>query len=189
MDKILNEYIKNLTALVAFINQNTLLKFIDLLEVTRQQHKTIFVCGNGGSTATVNHFVCDLGKNAISTNDTRFKIISLCDNIETITAFGNDLGFENIFVERLHNLISPGDLLMALSASGNSPNILKAAHYAHSNNCNVLSMTGYDGGKLKTLSDCNINIDSNIIEQIEDLHLIIEHMIVYHYKRHIKTNL
>ena len=189
MEKILTNYIDDLTHSLNSLDKTLLIKFIQVLEKCRKEGRYIFVCGNGGSAGTVNHFVCDLGKNAIPIDGKRFKIISLCDNIETITAFGNDLGFENIFIERLYNLMSAGDLLLAVSASGNSPDILKAADYIHKHNGIVLSMTGYSGGKLQALSDFNININSNIIEQIEDIHLIMEHMIVYYYKQLKEMNI
>ena len=182
MNKILDGYKKNVGELVSKIDDEKLIKIINVLEKGRRNNKRIFICGNGGSATTANHFVCDIGKNAVKGDTGRIKIISLCDNLATITAYGNDFGYETIFEERLKNLMEDGDILIAISASGNSKNILNGVNYAKKRNGYVISMTGFDGGKLKGLSDININIDSDIIEQVEDVHLMLEHMIVYYYK-------
>lgn len=182
MNKILDGYKKNVGELVSKIDDEKLIKIINVLEKGRRNNKRIFICGNGGSATTANHFVCDFGKNAVKGDTGRIKIISLCDNLATITAYGNDFGYETIFEERLKNLMEDGDILIAISASGNSKNILNGVNYAKKRNGYVISMTGFDGGKLKGLSDININIDSDIIEQVEDVHLMLEHMIVYYYK-------
>jgi len=182
MNKILDGYIENVSHLVNNIDTEKLLEIIKVLERGRRDKKRIFICGNGGSATTANHFVCDLGKNAVKGDSGRINIISLCDNLATITAYGNDFGYETIFEERLKNLMEDGDIVIAISASGNSINILNGVEYAKKRNGYIISMTGFGGGKLKGLSDLNINIDSNIIEQVEDVHLMLEHMIVYYYK-------
>lgn len=182
MNKVLEGYKKNVSELVERIDEDKLLKIIKVLENGRRTNKRIFICGNGGSATTANHFVCDFGKNAVKGDNGRIKIISLCDNLATITAYGNDFGYETIFEERLKNLMEDGDILIAISASGNSKDILNGVEYTKKRNGYVISMTGFDGGKLKGMSDININIDSNVIEQVEDVHLMLEHMIVYYYK-------
>jgi D-sedoheptulose 7-phosphate isomerase len=182
MRNIIREYLDQIADILQEFDTGNIATMIEFMEKARVRNKNIFVLGNGGSAATVNHFVCDLGKNAIEGDVGRFKIISLCDNIETLTAFGNDLGYEHVFEERLKNLMNPGDLLIAVSASGNSENVLCAVQYAKAKKGTILSLTGAAGGKLKALSDYNIAIDSVITEQIEDLHLIIEHSIVTVYK-------
>lgn len=182
MEKIIHRYLEQVGELIHKFDPKSIKNMIGIMEKARVEEKNIFVLGNGGSAATVNHFVCDLSKNAIEGEEGRFKIISLCDNIETITAFGNDLGYEHVFAERLKNLMNPGDFLLAISASGNSENVLCAAQYAKEKKGTIMSLTGYKGGKLKAVSDYNINVDCETIEQIEDFHLIIEHIIVYCYK-------
>ncbi len=182
MKNIIREYLDQIAEILQDFDTGNIATMIKFMEKARVRNKNIFVLGNGGSAATVNHFVCDLGKNAIEGDTGRFKIISLCDNIETITAFGNDLGYEHVFEERLKNLMNPGDLLIAVSASGNSENVLCAVQYAKAKKGTIISLTGAAGGRLKALSDYNIPIDSVITEQIEDLHLIIEHSIVTVYK-------
>jgi Phosphoheptose isomerase len=182
MSDIIRQYLDQVRELLQAFHAENISIMIELMEKARVAGKTIFVMGNGGSAATVNHFVCDLGKNAIEGEEGRFKIVSLCDNIETITAFGNDLGYEHVFEERLKNLMNTGDLLIAVSASGNSPNILCAVQYAKRKSAMVIALTGSGGGRLAALADYTMPIDSVITEQIEDLHLIIEHSIVYAYK-------
>lgn len=182
MNKILDGYKDNVIGLIKNIDTYKLMEVINVLEESRREKKRIFICGNGGSATTANHFVCDFGKNAVKEDEGRVKIISLCDNLATITAYGNDFGYETIFEERLKNLMEDGDIIIAISASGNSKNILNAAEYARKRKGYIISLTGFDGGKLKGLSDLNINIESNIIEQVEDIHLMLEHMIVYYYK-------
>jgi len=182
MKNIIREYFDQIAEILQNFDTRNIATMIEFMEKARVRNKNIFVLGNGGSAATVNHFVCDLGKNAIEGDVGRFKIISLCDNIETITAFGNDLGYEHVFEERLKNLMNPGDFIIAVSASGNSENVLCAVQYAKAKKGTIISLTGAVGGKLKVLSDYNIPIDSVVTEQIEDLHLIIEHSIVTVYK-------
>lgn len=182
MKEIINNYFDHIGRLINNFNYKEIEDMINILEKARIEGKNIFILGNGGSATTANHFVCDFGKNAIQGNEKRFKIISLCDNLATITAYGNDLGYETIFEERLKNLMEDNDVVIALSASGNSKNVLHAANYVKARNGILISMTGNDGGKLKEISDLNINIESNTIEQIEDIHLMIEHIIVYVYE-------
>lgn len=182
MKEIINNYFDHIGRLINNFNYKEIEDMINILEKARIEGKNIFILGNGGSATTANHFVWDFGKNAIQGNEKRFKIISLCDNLATITAYGNDLGYETIFEERLKNLMEDNDVVIALSASGNSKNVLHAADYVKARNGILISMTGNDGGKLKKISDLNINIESNTIEQIEDIHLMIEHIIVYVYE-------
>lgn len=182
MKEIINNYFDHIGRLINNFNYKEIEDMINILEKARIEGKNIFILGNGGSATTANHFVCDFGKNATQGNEKRFKIISLCDNLATITAYGNDLGYETIFEERLKNLMEDNDVVIALSASGNSKNVLHAANYVKARNGILISMTGNDGGKLKEISDLNINIESNTIEQIEDIHLMIEHIIVYVYE-------
>lgn len=188
MNEILDGYIENVSKLVDRIDTEKLMEVIKVIERGRRDKKRIFIFGNGGSATTANHFVCDLGKNAVKGDAGRINIISLCDNLATITAYGNDFGYGTIFEERLKNLMEEEDIIIAISASGNSINVLNGVEYARKRNGYIISMTGFDGGKLERLSDLNINIDSNIIEQVEDVHLILEHMIVYYYKNSAITN-
>lgn len=151
--------------------------------------KTIFIAGNGGSAGTANHFTCDFGKNAVTSDSDRPKIISLSSNIEVLTALGNDFSYQDVFTEQLKNLMNDGDVIILISASGNSPNVVTAAEYAKNRNGTVISFTGFSGGKVKDFSDIFIHIPSESYEKTEDLHMIITHIIVCVFKEmHIGDN-
>ncbi|MGE5549727.1 MAG: SIS domain-containing protein [Bacteroidota bacterium] len=179
MTPTIDQYLRGLRVVLDTLHPEEMDRVIAALREIHRQKKRVFLIGNGGSAATANHFACDFGKNAIKDEESKFKIISLSDNICAITAYGNDEGYENTFVQQLKNLMEPGDMLIAISASGNSPNIIKAVQYARAKNAFVIGLTGFDGGRLKALSDINLNVGTNIIEQVEDIHLIILHIIVY----------
>jgi len=147
------------------------------LERARNEGRRIFLFGNGGSAATASHFACDLGKGTIKTNRPRFKVITLNDNVPTLTAYANDVNFETIFAEPLITLAERGDLAIAFSGSGNSPNIVRAAQAAAKVGVATIGFTGFDGGKLKDLADLNVHIPCDLFGQIEDVHLAMTHAI------------
>lgn len=182
MRDYLRQYTTEISRALEAVEGEDFEKVIHILGEAYKERKQIFIAGNGGSAATANHFVCDFGKNAVKSDEKRFKIISISDNVEKITALGNDIAFESIFEEQLKNLMDPEDVLIVISASGNSPNIVKAVEFARKKNCKVISLTGFKGGKVKGLSDVNLNVDLSSYEQIEDIHLMILHMIVYWFK-------
>lgn len=139
--------------------------------------KHIFLIGNGGSAATASHFANDLSKGTRCRGKKCFKAFSLTDNIPLVTAWANDNSFEDIFVEQLANLLQPGDLIVAISGSGNSKNILKAVEYANAHGGVTFGFIGFQGGKLKDIVKKSIVVPSNKQEIIEDIHLILEHII------------
>jgi len=153
-------------------------RVIDLLYAVRFTGKQVFVMGNGGSASTASHFVCDLAKNTRRDGWPRYKVIGLSDNMAIFSAYANDEGYENVFCEQLANLVLPDDIVIAISASGNSKNVVDAIQYAKGQNAFTIGFTGFDGGILGTLVDINLHINSNIIEHVEDLHLAMEHMII-----------
>jgi len=164
-------------------------KIITILAAAYKNDKQVFIAGNGGSAGTANHFVCDFGKNAIPFKGTgpgrrRFRIISISDNIEKITALGNDIAFEEVFRQQLINLMREGDVLIVISASGNSPNIVRACEYAKEMKSHIIVLAGFNGGKIKEFADAAIVVPLESYEQIEDIHLVICHMIVYYFKSH-----
>lgn len=154
---------------------------IQWFEEARDAGKTIFVCGNGGSASSASHFACDVVKGASYGKEKRFRIQALTDSLPTMTAYGNDVGYDAIFVEQLKNFARPGDLLMCISGSGNSPNVLRAAEYASSIGCRTIGLTGRDGGKLAPLVQLNIHAGSPHMGRIEDAHMIVCHMIAYYF--------
>ena len=137
----------------------------------------IYIFGNGGSSATASHYVCDFNKGVSIHLDKKFNFICLNDNIPIVMAIANDCGFENIFSMQLEGKLRPGDLLFAISGSGNSKNVIKAVEYGKSQGNKVISLTGYDGGKLLTLSDYPIHVNINNMQIAEDVHMMVCHMI------------
>lgn len=150
---------------------------IQVLLSVHKQGKQIFLIGNGGSAATASHFANDLSKGTKCGDKKRFKAFSLTDNIPLVTAWANDHSFDEIFVEQLMNLFHPGDILIAISGSGNSRNILKAVEYANARQGITFGFIGFQGGKLKELVQKSIVVPSNKQEIIEDIHLVLEHII------------
>jgi len=161
---------------------------IDVLHHARMNGKQIFIMGNGGSASTASHFVCDLAKNTRKDNLPHYRVIGLTDNMEIFSAYANDEGYENVFAKQLENLINPEDIVIGISASGNSPNVLNAILEAKRYNATTIAFTGFDGGRLGPMVDFNIHVDSNIIEHVEDIHLILEHMIVKVIKEQVQPD-
>ena len=152
---------------------------LDCFCEARERAGTIFFSGNGGSAATASHFAQDLAEVCKKTGGKCFKTLSLTDNVPYITALGNDYGYDSIFTGQLKNLFKSGDVLVAISASGNSPNVVEAVKMAKKLGGVTVGLVGFDGGKLAVLCDKVIHIASNKGEYgpVEDLHLVVDHMI------------
>lgn len=146
-----------------------------LLSEAAQRGSTIYLIGNGGSAALASHFACDLSKATIGSDTSRVKAISLCDNGPLLSAWANDTAYERVFVEQLTNLLIPGDVLVAISGSGNSPNVLRAVEYAIEHGNAVIGLTGFDGGALIKRLVMPLVVPSESIQQIEDVHLAVCH--------------
>lgn len=149
------------------------------LREARDAGRHIFTCGNGGSASTASHFVCDVVKGASYQREKRFRIMALTDSLATLTAYSNDVNYDAVFVEQLKNFAVPGDVLIAISGSGNSPNVVQAAEYARSVGCKTIGLTGRDGGKLGQAVELNVQVPVQHMGRIEDAHLIICHMMAY----------
>ena len=152
---------------------------IEWFREARAEGRQIFVCGNGGSAATATHFVTDMVKGASYSRPTRFRILALTESVPTITAYANDVDFEAVFVEQLKNFAQSGDLVVGISGSGNSPNVLRAIEYANSVGCRTLGLTGREGGKLGRLAQLEIRVPVEHMGRIEDAHMVICHMLGY----------
>lgn len=157
------------------------LPFADIDAVTRillalySDQRTVFLFGNGGSAALASHFACDLGKGTLNGSQKRFRVLALTDNIPLLTAWANDSSYEDVFVEPLRNFARPGDLAFAISASGNSPNVIKALRMARQAGVTTAGLTGFQGGRMRELCDACIVVPSDNMQIIEDLHLSIAH--------------
>lgn len=176
------EYINNLTYLLNNIDINVLEEIIKMLESTIKSNK-IYIIGNGGSAATASHMANDLGIGLKRRDIISFNIESLTDNTPSITAIANDVGYENIFYSQLKNVIKENDVLIAISCSGNSENIVKAVKYAKSCNAKIIGVTGFEGGYLKENSDVNFHVETQRGEYglVEDIHMILDHLIYSYY--------
>ena len=152
-------------------------RVIDTLMLAYSHNTQIFIMGNGGSAATASHFANDLNKAASSDAGRRFRAIALTDNVPLLTAWGNDLSYEDIFVEQLKNLYSNGAVVIGISGSGNSPNVLKALRFGKDEGGPTIGFTGYQGGEVKGIVDECIVVPSHCMQQIEDVHLVLEHLI------------
>jgi len=152
---------------------------IDWFRAARAAGRRIFVCGNGGSASTASHFACDIVKGASFGRESRFRIMALTDSLPTLTAYANDVGYECVFAEQLKNFAEPGDLFMAISGSGNSPNVLCAMERANAAGCKTIALTGRDGGKLAPMAQLSIQVPVGHMGRIEDAHMVVCHMIAY----------
>ena len=173
----IGNYLEDLRKTLAEVPQEPIAETIDVLHEARMAGRQVFILGNGGSASTASHFVCDLAKNARMQGWPHFRVIGLTDNMALITAYANDEGYENVFAEQLTNHVQPSDVVIAISTSGNSPNVLRAVNEANAMKATTIGFTGYEGGQLGNMVDINLCVPSNCVEQIEDIHLVFEHLI------------
>lgn len=152
-----------------------------------KSEKNIFFIGNGGSATNASHMAADIGKNISKGNQVPFRTISLVDNIAMITAMGNDLGYENIFLGQLRSLGREGDVLLSISASGNSPNLLRANEWANDNRLITTAMTGFDGGKLRQSVSTGVYVESWDYGVVESIHACIQHAIIENLKNRLNN--
>ena len=177
MEHIRN-YILALQRTMDQLRSQAIADVIGILQDARMKGCQIFIMGNGGSASTASHFVCDLSKNTRHEGLPHFRVIGLTDNMAMFSAYANDEGYENVFAQQLANLIRPGDVVIGISASGNSKNVINAMEEAQKHSVTTIGFTGFDGGLLGKMVNINIHVNSNIIEHVEDIHLMLEHMMV-----------
>jgi D-sedoheptulose 7-phosphate isomerase len=159
-------------------------RLMNLLVDALQEERQIFIMGNGGSAATASHFVCDFNKGLSWNKQKRFKLICLNDNVPTMMAYANDTSYEDVFVEPLKNYFRKGDLIIGISGSGNSKNVLNAITWGNANGGITIGLTGYNGGKLKETAMHGIHINVDDMQITEDLHMALDHCmmkILYNY--------
>jgi D-sedoheptulose 7-phosphate isomerase len=178
MMEFIQDYISTLQLTMDQLPRQRIADVIDLLQQARRMGRQVFILGNGGSASTASHFACDLAKNTRQEGLPHFRVIGLTDNMAMFSALANDEGYENVFSEQLASLVRPGDIVIAISASGNSKNVINAVEASHRFEATVIGFTGFDGGRLMQLADINIHVNSNIIEHVEDIHLMLEHLMV-----------
>ncbi len=171
------KYISEVSATLGKLPMDNIAQVVALLEEARRKEKKVFIFGNGGSAATASHFAADLSKGAISHGKPRIKAFALTDNVALFSAWANDTDYENVFAEQLENLVEPGDIVIGISGSGNSANVLKGIRVAKAKGATTIGFIGFAGGKLVELVDTSIIVPSNVMEHIEDVHLLLEHVI------------
>jgi D-sedoheptulose 7-phosphate isomerase len=152
---------------------------IDELLSAHDRGASIFTLGNGGSASLASHFACDLGKGTLVQHNSkkRFRVISLADNVPLLTAWANDHGYDRVFAEQLENLVESNDVVFAISGSGNSPNVIRALEVARHHGARTIGLTGFEGGKMKSLCDVCVILPSDNMHVIEDFHLSMTHAI------------
>ncbi len=174
-----NDYLAQLVQSIQSISQEQIWNVINVLYDAWQNGKRVFLCGNGGSAATASHMANDLNKFTITAEKPRMKAIALTDNIPLMTAWANDSSYADIFAEQLLNLCGADDVLIAISTSGNSPNILRVLETAKLQHMTTIGFTGADGGQLKDMVDHCVTIPDDYIGRQEDGHLILDHIISF----------
>jgi D-sedoheptulose 7-phosphate isomerase len=175
LQTMLRDYWDEVADVAAAIDLACLERAAIMLLTCQARGRVVFVVGNGGSAATASHFACDLSKGTRRDGPPTFHVVSLTDNVPLLTAWANDSGYERVFSEQLTALARPGDLLVAISASGNSPNVVAAVDAARSCGMGVVGLSGRSGGRLVNMVDALVSVPSDRIEVVEDAHLIVAH--------------
>ena len=177
------DYLSRLKLVLNNFDANSIENIVRTFEEVEVKKSTIYVIGNGGSSATASHMVNDFGVGLRRRKIININIQSLSDNSPVITAIANDIGYENAFLMQMEGLLSPNDVIVAISCSGNSSNIVKAIDYAKTQGCKIIGITGFNGGYLKKNSDINFHVDApeNEYGLVEDAHMILDHIIYSYY--------
>ncbi len=183
----IHQYFTELEQMVQTLSLSHLQQVLHLLEEAYYNGHRIFIMGNGGSAATASHFALDLAKNTIMPNAPRVKAISLTDHVPLITAWSNDTAYEHIFAEQLANMIEPGDVAIGISTSGNSPNVINALKLAKRSRAYTIGLLGARGGKIKDIVDACVLAPGQNIEQEEDAHMILSHVITRHMREVVRS--
>jgi D-sedoheptulose 7-phosphate isomerase len=171
-----HEYIKDIKKILDTFPHEQFERMIDAFLKAYKDGKHIFVMGNGGSASTASHWVCDINKGCCFNQSKKFKMMSLTDNISTMLAYANDLSYEDVFVEQLKNFFAQGDVVVGISASGNSLNVLKAIDYAKVHGGITVGLCGYSGGNLYKMVDIPLLVKVDDMQKVEDVHMIVVHM-------------
>lgn len=173
-------YLKKLSTLLSTTNHDEIDNAVQVVLDAWQSGKQIITLGNGGSALTSLHFINDWNKSIFMSTKTPFRGRSLVDNIGLLMSYGNDISYQDIFIEQLKNILNPGDLVIAISGSGNSENVIRAVNYANENNAVTLGLCGYRGGKLKELAQHVLWADVDDMQLSEDIHSIFGHIVMQH---------
>jgi len=177
MKEMVQDYISQLKETLSRLPLAQIERVIETLIKAQWSRRTVYVFGNGGSAATASHMACDLGKNTAIRGLPRMRVIALTDNVELITAWANDTAYENIFAEQLRGLVDADDVVIGISGSGRSPNVLNAIALAREAGATTIGITGFEGGLLAGMVDIPLVVPNHCMEQVEDVHLVLDHVI------------
>ena len=171
-------YIENEIAVLRMLGTNAINDVLNLLEQALENEHMIYIMGNGGSAATASHMQNDFNKGISEYTEKKFRFLCLNDNVPTVMAIANDIGYEEIFRFQLRGKLRPGDIVIGISGSGNSQNVLNAVEYAKECGNTVVGITGYDGGKLRKIADYSLHVPVNSMQITEDVHMIFDHLMM-----------
>jgi D-sedoheptulose 7-phosphate isomerase len=186
LSDFVNDYLARLKDAIDTVPVSRVEAMGDILYRAYRHGKQVFIIGNGGSAATASHMACDLAKNTIAPNRPRFRVMSLSDNMAMISALANDVGYDYVFSEQLNNLIRPGDVLISITGSGNSPNILRAMEYARHSAATNIAMLGFDGGRALELADEYVLVPVWDYGIVEDIHMVLDHVLTEYFSARLE---
>jgi D-sedoheptulose 7-phosphate isomerase len=178
-DAYVRYYLDRASSLMAGLDAQAIATAVEWIREAAAQDRTIYACGNGGSGLIASHMTSEMVKHASYGHPTRFKMVCLADNIGTVLSYANDVNFESIFVEPLKNFAQPGDLLIAISGSGDSENVLRAVDYANQLGCRTIGLTRADGGRLRDLAQLALTAPENHMGHLEDCFFVMTHVLCY----------
>lgn len=182
------DYFARLQRMLACVDIAAIGRVAEILYVAWAEGNTVYIAGNGGSAATASHMACDLSKGTAARGRSRLRVVSLADNVAWLTAIGNDIDYGSVFTEPLENQFRPNDVLVAISASGNSPNIVKAVEWANGHGGKTIAFCGFSGGRIRELAHASVHFPSNDYGPVEDGHLILNHILVEHLRSRIQAS-
>lgn len=183
--KEIETYIQYEVSTLHALNKNEINKALNLLLRTFENGNTVFVFGNGGSSATASHFQNDFNKGVSEHTEKKFNLLCLNDNVATMMAVANDIGFDEVFRFQLQGHVKSDDVILAISGSGNSQNVINAVEYAKEQGCEIIGLTGFGGGKLRTLSDVSLHVPINSMQITEDIHMVYDHLMMSVFYRYL----
>ncbi len=177
-EQLADDYIRAEIEVLNSLDRKALSQALGILTKALEEERNIYIFGNGGSSATASHFANDFNKGVSESLDKKFRFHCLNDNVPTVMAIANDIGFEEVFRFQLKNLVKKDDIIMAISGSGNSKNVLNAVEYAKEQGAYIIGITGYDGGKLKGMADLSLHANVNSMQITEDIHMMFDHLMM-----------
>jgi D-sedoheptulose 7-phosphate isomerase len=184
----INDYFEDLKKVIDTVDEDQVQNVIEKLIECYERNGFIYIFGNGGSASTASHFVNDFNKVASENLSKKFRFCCLNDNIATMMSIANDIGFRHVFKIQLENFLTPNDLVIGISGSGNSDNVIDAIKYANSMEAETIALVGFDGGRLKDIAKHIIHVPVNYMQYVEDVHLILNHLIMTALKNYLEES-